>query len=203
MSNVRQVVLETLRKQGPLPIEEIAHSAKLSTLAMRYHLGILQEQGLITAQEGEPCGVGRPAARFALADCACAQLPQQYGWLSASLLGELNATIGEKRTRGFLRDAGKAAAQTAGVTKDAPPRKRVERAAKFLNQRGYMAGWKQTDDGMTINICNCPYQDVARQHPELCEMDSAMIGELVGAPVEMQCCMLSQSRTCEFRVSVK
>ncbi len=37
----------------------------------------------------------------------------------------VNATIGDKRTRNFLRDAGKAAAQTAAVTKDAPPRKRV------------------------------------------------------------------------------
>lgn len=184
-----------------MPIEEIAHAANLSALAMRYHIGILQEQGLITAQDGEPSGVGRPASRFALADCACAQLPQQYDWLSASLLDELNAAIGEKRTRSFLRDTGKAAAHTAALPKNATPRKRVERAAKFLNQRGYMATWKQTADGLTINLCNCPYQDVARQHPELCELDSAMIGELVGAPVEMQCCMLSQSRTCEFKIS--
>ncbi len=201
MSNVRQVVIETLRKQGPLPIDEIARAAGVSAMALRYHLGLLEEQGLVECKEGAPCGVGRPAALYALADCACEYLPKQYDWLAQNLLAELAGTLGEKDGRQFLRKVGRQAAQRAALPRDASPRKRVERAARFMNQRGYMVAWKELDDAFVLNICNCPYNQVAHQHPELCEMDSAMIGALVDAPVKMTCCMQSASRACEFQIS--
>ncbi|MBI3537443.1 MAG: winged helix-turn-helix transcriptional regulator [Chloroflexi bacterium] len=202
MSNVRQVVLETLRKQGPLPIDDLAHAAKLSAMAMRYHLGLLEEQGLIVCEQGAPSGVGRPAGQYALADCACAQLPKQYDWLSENLLNEIDATLGKAETRAFLRKTGKIAAESApALRKDASSRARVERAAKFLSQRGYMATWQEAEDGFALSICNCPYGTLARQHPELCEMDSAMLGALMDAPVKMTCCMMSESNVCEFKIS--
>ena len=205
MSKLRQIVIETLSQSGPQPVRVLARAAHLSTMAMRYHLTLLAREGLIVQQETARRGtVGRPQSLYALADEALERLPKKYNILAAQLLEEIGDTLGAKETRALLRRTGRRTAASAPPLRSgAGPQARMNRATKFLSDRGYLARWEQTHGELLLNVCNCPYRQVAQEHREVCDMDHAMIGALVDAPLKMTRCIAQQDGQCQFVISKK
>jgi len=203
MSNTRQVILETLSQRGSLPIDELARATRHSAMATRYHLALLIEEGLVAAdQVDHQANVGRPQVLYALADRAHEHLPKQYTWLAEQLLEEIGDSLGAKEKRALLRRAGKRIAAAAPVLRrGARVESRLDRAADFLSERGYMARWEETDEEFALHICNCPYRQVALQHREVCDMDMAMIGALVDSPLKMTGCIANKEGRCSFIVA--
>lgn len=203
MSNTRQVILETLSQRGSLPIDELARATRHSAMATRYHLTLLIDEGLVAAdQVDHQANVGRPQVLYALADRAHEHLPKQYNWLAEQLLEEIGESLGAKEKRALLRRAGKRIATNAhALRRGARVETRLDRAADFLTERGYMARWEKTDDEYAMHICNCPYRQVALQHREVCDMDIAMIGVLVDSPLKMTCCIANKDGRCSFIVN--
>ena len=205
MSNIRQTVIETLSQTGALPVEALARAARLSPLAMRYHLALMAREGLIVQARAEPRGsVGRPQVIYALAERAHERLPKRYHTLAVQLLDELADSLGTKQARALMRRAGRRAAD------DAPPRRgqagivsRLNRAAAFLSERGYMARWEKSDGDLVLSVRNCPYRQVAQEHREVCDMDVAMIGALLDAPPRMTRCIARHDGQCQFVIPKK
>lgn len=200
MANIRQVILETLSQRGPLPIEEIAQSARHSKMAMRYHLTLLLNEGLVVPQDAARRGmVGRPQMLYALADDGQERLPKQYHQLAERLVDEIVETLGSKEASAMLRRAGRRAAESAPpLRRGAGVQAQLNRAVEFLSERGYMARWEKSDGELALRVCNCPYRRVAREHRQVCEMDAAMIGALVDAPMKMTSCMANRDCACSF-----
>lgn len=205
MSNIRQTVIETLSQRGPLTVEALARSAHLSTMAMRYHLTLLTRAGLIVRHDiKHRARAGRPQVRYALAESAHERLPKKYPMLAVQLLDEISESLGAKQARAMLRRAGRRAAAAAPpLHTGAGSQARAQRAAKFLSERGYMPRWEKSNDDWLLNVCNCPYRQVAQEHREVCDMDIAMIGALLDAPLKMTCCIARQDRQCQFVVPKK
>ncbi len=181
MPGVRQAIIETLGAHGALSLGEMAHAVNLTKMAARYHLGLLLREGLVTARECEHCGtVGRPPMLYALAEPARERLPKQYDVLAAALLDEIAETRGPEQARGLLRGVGRRLAATAPPLREGMGLEaRLTRAAKFLSARGYSAAV----DGDALVARNCPYRAVAREHPDVCELDLALVAALLRVPV--------------------
>ncbi len=205
MSNIRQTVIETLSQSGALPVEALARAARLSPLAMRYHLALLAREGLIVQERAAPRGsVGRPQAVYVLAERAHEHLPKRYHTLAVQLLDELADSLGAKQARALMRRAGRRAASAAPPLRaQAGIVSRLNRAAAFLSERGYMARWEKSDDDRVLNVCNCPYRQVAQEHREVCDLDIAMIGALLDAPTRMTRCIARHDGQCQFVISKK
>jgi predicted ArsR family transcriptional regulator len=138
---------------------------------------------------------------YALADRAHERLPKQYDSLAENLLAEISQTLNEKDTRAILRRAGKRLASTAPtLRRGARLETRLERAVDFLSARGYLARWEKTNRELALNVCNCPYRQVALAHREVCEMDVALIGELLELPMKLSQSIANQDRCCSFIV---
>jgi predicted ArsR family transcriptional regulator len=44
-----------------------------------------------------------------------------------------------------------------------------------------MSHWEKTEDGdYLVHVVNCPYESVARRHGEVCQIDRALLTELLG-----------------------
>jgi predicted ArsR family transcriptional regulator len=200
MSSIRQTLLETLNRRGPLSIEELALAAHLSTMATRYHLRLLERQGLIVLRDSVHCGaVGRPQRIYALAEGAYAHLPNQYDQLAGNLIDEIEDTLGPKEARALLRRAGRRAAEEApGTRRRTRLESRLHQTSRFLSARGYVATCVKTDEGPSLVVCNCPYRHVAQTHRQVCDLDRAMIGALLDAPVKMTHCIANQDPQCRF-----
>ncbi len=205
MSKTRQTILETLSQSGPLSVAALARAARLSTIALRYHLTLLAREGLIVRHDVKHRGsVGRPQGRYALAEPAHERLPKQYNALAAQLLDQVAETLGAKQARAMLRRAGRRAAAAAPALRPGTScESRMKRASKFLSQRGYMARWEKSNGDLQLSVCNCPFRQVALEHREICEMDIAMIGALLDAPARMTHCIANQDGQCQFVVSRK
>jgi len=200
MPNLRQTILETLNQRGALPVNEIARAVRHSPIATRYHLTLLIDEGLVeTNPPNQHTGVGRPQALYTLADSAHDRLPKQYKWLAMQLLDEMGDALGEKEQRAFLRRVGRRlAAQAPALRSSARIETRLEHTADFLQARGYVAHWEKNANDYALHICNCPYRHVALEHRQICEMDIALVGELVKTPMKLTACLANRQARCSF-----
>ncbi len=182
MPFMRQAIIEILNARGPLPLGDVARAVHLSNLAARYHLGLLMRDGLVLAQPAGVGGrVGRPRMLYRLAEPARERLPKQYDRLAVTLLDEIVETWGTGVSVQLLRRVGRRVAVEAlplrgGLALTA----RIARAAKFLSERGYMP----SVEGDQLRVRNCPFRAVAREHPEVCELDIALVSALLHVPVK-------------------
>jgi predicted ArsR family transcriptional regulator len=200
MSQIRQSILELLSKRGPLALQEIAKAVERSPLATRYHIGLLIDGGLIGESTVEHAGsVGRPQLLYSVAQCAAEQFPKKYDALAGELLAEVTRALGNEATTALLRRMGRRQARLAlPIKPNARIETRLNRATRFLCERGYLAHWDASDDQFLLSICNCPYQSVVKTQRRVCEMDVAMIGALMATPPRVADCIADRSARCVF-----
>lgn len=203
MSNIRQVILSALSRQGPLSVDELARAAHLSKMAARYHVALLVRQHLVAAQAKlHRGGVGRPQVIYALTEGASERLPKQYDHLATALLEELVSSYGPHQVRALLRRMGRRQAATAPVLhREADLASGIRRAAQWLAARGYMASARTGGEHMALVVGNCPFRRVARTHPEVCEMDMAMIAALLGVSPKRIEKRAAERGHCRFEIS--
>jgi predicted ArsR family transcriptional regulator len=58
--------------------------------------------------------------------------------------------------------------------------KRLNLTIEKLNQMNYHARWEAGSEGPRIIFTHCPYAAIIEKHPELCQMDEALIRERIG-----------------------
>jgi predicted ArsR family transcriptional regulator len=63
---------------------------------------------------------------------------------------------------------------------DHPIVKRLNLTVERLNQMNYHARWEAGPQGPRLIFGHCPYAAILEKHPELCRMDAALLGELMG-----------------------
>lgn len=200
MSYTRQKILETLSQQGALPVEAIARGAHLSIMATRYHLARLAQEHLIVRLDAERHGrVGRPKGMYALSESAFTQLPQPHARVLECLLSELESGLGRKTARALAERTGKRIAEMAPVLPvKAGIQARLTRAASYLTQMGYAAAVDREGGTVSLIIRRCPYLQVTKLREQVCEMDRAIIGSLLGSPFVMTDSMQRGKTHCQF-----
>jgi predicted ArsR family transcriptional regulator len=181
MQATRQAILDYLKTTGQATVDELAEVLELTTVTVRHHLDILRGEGLI----GEPLirhrnARGRPQYVFALTEQASAHFPKGYDDLAAKVLAEVQTHDPRLVNVIFEGVAARLSAEAPRPVAGESFRKRLDRAVRFLNARGYVARWEKTPEGYVVHTCNCPYEALAGAHPELCNMDMTLIGNLVG-----------------------
>ena len=63
---------------------------------------------------------------------------------------------------------------------------RFNQAVVILDKHQYHANWKATREGPQVELNHCPYLDLARDHPHLCQIDQAILTELFQTPLEVK-----------------
>jgi predicted ArsR family transcriptional regulator len=76
---------------------------------------------------------------------------------------------------------------------------RVGQLAHALNGHGVLAD-AVVGEVITLRTYNCPFHELAQEHPEICEMDRGMLQKVLGAEVHLSKCMLEGHSGCVFTV---
>jgi len=79
-----------------------------------------------------------------------------------------------------------------------PIAKRLNLVVEKLNQMNYHARWEAGAEGPRVHFGHCPYAAIIAKHPELCNMDSELVGSLVGQSVEREERPETQRSICPF-----
>ena len=181
MQDTRQQILEILKRDQEVTVQDLSQQLELTSVTVRHHLEILRAEGYITEPEVQRSNrPGRPCYIYQLTSTAADLFPNNYSGLTNALLDTLKDRLPPQEYADILEDTAHRMAERAGQL-PTEPKERVAYITDFLNCQGFVARWEEEDDGrFFITISNCPYHYVAQNHTEVCHIDEVILQTLAG-----------------------
>ena len=184
----RAGIVEVLRRRGGTEVSDLADELGISGVAVRRHLGVLADEGLVEAVPSDAADGrrGRPATAYRLTANASRLFPQRYDRFAAEVLDFLADTHGREGLRAFLR--WRLEREVDGL-RDAVTAEdlhgRLEQLADALSEAGFEASVTPEGDGFTLVQDHCAIYDVAKEHPEVCAYEAATFSHVLGSDVSL------------------
>ena len=176
MQLTRQQIIDYLQTNRMATAIEMSQALQVTAANIRHHLKLLTDSGLVKVvgvQAGY--GRGRPKQLYGLTDNA---LKHNLDGLASALLRTLLANSASENLTQI-------ATQLLG---DYPLERnihvRLNQAIGRLNQLKYQASWEASPSGPRLILRNCPYASIVHQHPELCQVDAILLGQMIGQAMQ-------------------
>jgi len=200
MGNTRDRILQTLLRHPRRAISELAEDVGINPISVRHHLGNLQADGLVTAEE-EKHGVGRPRLVYALTQEGMEKFPTKYLRLTTRLLAQMKATMPGPVVRELFDQlavglASEYADQIAGMDME----QRLDLVKDLLSQEGFTVEWEKHGSEYQIHEISCPYYQIGIAHPEVCTVDQTLISRMLSLPANKVQCVLDGAAQCTYVV---
>lgn len=191
----RQRITAVVSESGPITAAELAERLGLTPAAVRRHLDVLAEDGLVEEHEKAGCGTrrrGRPARAYVLTEAGHSELHDDYRDIAAEVLRYLAEYGGDDAVMAFARQRAQdlATQLPGGVSNSSMPlEQRADHLATALRRAGYAASARPVGEGTPLSgvqLCqgHCPVRDVAAEFPQLCDAEAEMFSDLLGVHVQ-------------------
>jgi len=196
----RSKILDYLRKQRTATVSELSRALVLTGANIRYHLSVLESDGLIEVIDLRRERLGRPVKIYSLSHrmlgdglvgIANAALE---GWLG----GEDQADLAEKLRFVATRIGGGKMPETRIHLSQ-----RLNQVVDWLNELHYWSHWEAGGEGPNIILGHCPYAAIISRNPELCRVDGYLLEQWIGLPVEQAVKLMASVKGysfCAFKV---
>lgn len=199
------IYLELARATTPLTTAEIAETIELHPNTVRPHLDRMRDAGLIDVEVGGRGEIGRPQHRYSLAADAPSlglepPVMPMLARMVLSMAERLGADGDDARTVGHDEGAARAARFAAAPSG-------LEAIVADLDELGFDPVVSDLDgdpDTATIAFANCPFGDLAGDHPEIvCRLHHGLIAGFVEAMDDsdvLEFCTLVDRTPCQVTV---
>lgn len=184
----RARVVQAILENGPSTAAALAEALELTPAAVRRHLDLLLDEGIVESREERVYGArrrGRPARVFSLTASGRDGLAHQYDDLAVDALRFLADVGGEEAVAAFARQRmATLADEFDRVAGEQPESSPAEVLAEVLSQRGFSASVRALP--MADQLCqqHCPVAHVAAEFPQLCEAETEAIAAILGSHVQ-------------------
>lgn len=179
-ASTRGKIVTELRRKGSASAADLARTFGVSPNAVRQQLVVLERDGLV-AEKPVRRGPTKPTLEFSLTDEAGKLFPQGHDKMLAAVLREVRDQFGTPAVDRIFDGLSKRAIERARrhVTAEAPEQK-VAQLTEMLRDSGVVAEYSLIDGGFAIHEHNCPYSNVAQEHPQVCQVIHNVIDETIG-----------------------
>jgi predicted ArsR family transcriptional regulator len=187
----------TLLRRSNRTVEDLARALDLTDNGVRAHLAVLERDGIVR-QRGSvrrSSGGGKPAYVYELTREAEDLFPKAYEPTLRRLLDVLSDQLGPEESEALLRSVGRRLGEEHAARADGTPA-RLEAAVEVLNELGGLAELEERDGAVVIRGYSCPLAGVTPDHPEVCRMAEALVGEVAGVSVREHCDRGERPRCC-------
>lgn len=195
-------ILAHLQRHGEATIRELEELLEISTTAVRDHLTHLEARGMVGTRLVRQ-GPGRPKLVYSLRPRVHELFPKEYGKLVILLLRELATREDTKQLQVLLGAVGaQMAKEYSTQIGDGGIEDRLQRLYTDIAERGIPIDM-DAQDGTEVThmqLYACPYHDVAREYPAICEMERAMFEQVLGKRIQLQGTIREGKRNCCFVV---
>ena len=204
MQVTRQKIVNYLRQHRQATVDELTKEIGLTHMAVRHHLNILQDEGLIeisaTRRTNKP---GRPVQIYMLTNEAKKLYPQDYLQLSSLLLEEIICQVGQEGMFDVFSNIAERMLEIAPEIQNCNTfEERLEQAVRFLSGKGFAVQWSVENGQYVIHHMACPYRQLAARHQEICLLDKILIGILLDVSPERTCCIAEHDDQCTYCLGI-
>jgi len=179
-------------------VNEITDSLTLTDNAIRAHLLSLERDGLVE-QKGVVKGFRKPHHLYGLTVEARHLFPKPYASLFNKMLAVLKRMLPPASVTTTLRDVGHEIGAQQSADRSTEFDERLNEALKVLESLGGSAEVVVENGNAVIKSESCPFSEAVSEHPEVCRVAEAMIGEIVGTHVT-ETCDRTTSPKCRFAI---
>jgi predicted ArsR family transcriptional regulator len=200
MQPTRWEILQLLKRQGRATVDELAKALNMTLMGVRLHLVVLDRDGYVqrSTVRKKP---GRPALVYSLTPKAEDIFPKRYDLLAEKLLESLAQQSTPSAVHRILEEAarGLAAPLVANVG-DGSLEEKVGQVGRLLDEIGAFASWERSDGGYLIHQHNCLFYRIALRNRKVCQIDTALLREMLGVDIQRRDCLLDGAGKCSFFV---
>ncbi|HEX2062106.1 MAG TPA: helix-turn-helix domain-containing protein [Thermoanaerobaculia bacterium] len=202
LPETRRLVLQHIKERGSATASEIAEKLGVSPEAARQQLAQLQTSGWVEGRNTRERGrTGRPSTTYSLTVAGENLFPKLYDELLGAVVhaiaerfgpqapDEIWAAIADARTRGWQHLASRP-----------DLRQRVEALRDLYARKDTYARVEAHADGYDLVELNCPFLNVALEHPALCSTSVNMLTRVLGRRVVREERFQQGAGRCVFRV---
>ncbi len=202
MRETRQTILEIIRRRETATIHQLAGELGLSPVTVRHHLYALLGEGLI-ARTPVRNGVGRPEHGYSLTEAGERLFPNRYHALAAHLLSVLKHMKSEADLQRLLEGLIRQTLAFPPEVDALPPYLRLLRLEEHLRRQGIPIEitFEAQADEAHLHI-RCPFSGLSQQHPELCQADEQVIGNVLKLPLQRATGLPEDNRSCNFNIKL-
>ena len=193
----RSALLAQLRVE-PHTVEQLARALHLTPSAVRSHLALLEQDGMVDRTPIRRVTRGKPAFAYRLTKNAMVLLSSAYAPAASHLAAALQDRLGAYDAVAVFRAAGRSLA-IRHRSGSARVRTRLEDAASAITALGGRAELAERSDAYVISSDHCPLSALTSEHPAACHLLEALVGEIAGVHARQRCAHGAMSR-CRFEV---
>jgi predicted ArsR family transcriptional regulator len=196
-----RVVLDLIRRSGPITVAEMAAGLGVTATAVRNRLARLIGSGLVERRVAHG-GRGRPRHAYEVSVEAQKRLGQNYADLAVVLWEELMSTVEDRKLRRllFARVTDRLAEMYRCQVSDQEWEGRLVQLTSLLHERGVEA--EVTSDGSAFPVLrqhSCPYYELAEADRAICALERKMFEKVLGRSLRLSQCRLDGDRSCDFQ----
>ncbi len=199
---IDQAVLDLLRKDEGLTVQELIDRLAVTATAVRQRLDRLVQVDMIERRK-VVAGRGRPQFRYFLTPLGMRYASASYSGLALALWQEVMDLPSQAMRQRILRRVGRRMGlELRGqVASTASLSERLNAVADMLSHNRVPAGVQQSGDLPVLQVHACPYPELSRLDGQrsLCELEAEMISEAVGQPMHLDACRLDGHAMCQYR----
>ena len=200
--NTRNLILELLKKEVSLSVNVLTERLNLSHMAVRKHLVILENSGLIKSTEMKQ-SMGRPLQVYSLTDKGDHVFPKNYEGITLEFLRDIEEIHGEESIQLlFEKRENRLTQEYKNRMHKKTNSEKVEEIVKIQNEKGYMASTSKLDDE-TFELIeyNCPIYSVAQEFTSACRCETDMFKNVLETEhVRRVSCKTDGDHQCKFQI---
>jgi len=202
LPETRRLVLQYIKERGGATASEIADRLGISAEGARQQLAQLQTSGWIEGRNARERGrSGRPSTTYTLTTAGENLFPKLYDELLGAVVHavaerfgpqapeEIWAAVADARTRGWQH-----------LLERPDLRQRIEALRDLYARKDAYTRVEAHADGYDLVELNCPFLNIALEHPGVCSTSVNMLTRVLGRRVVREQRFQEGAGRCVFRV---
>ncbi|MDB5104338.1 MAG: putative transcriptional regulator [Fibrobacteres bacterium] len=202
--DIRQQILRFLKTRGQSEVRDVARHFRISHEGARKQLVRMEAGGLVTrTPEVGQEAAGRPKDFYTVTAAGDQSFPKAYDRLSMAILEGLRRESGGKGAGRILSALAQAQVEAWAPKLEGKTLKEKLDALKGLYMEADPFATVESRDGDFLLIeRNCPFLNVAMEHPALCSLSVSTLEMLLGCRVVREERFQAGNGRCVFRVKL-
>lgn len=177
--NTKEQILALLKQNGSMTIMELANEITITEMAVRRHIQTLEREKLVRSDMKKQT-MGRPSKVYRLAEQGEDYFPKKYKEFSMELINGLIEAGQEQLLKDILQKRKmRLLEKYKHDHKKEDLQKRLGKLMDIQELDGYMPQMEVENDKTHFKELNCPYIDIAKEFPQLCQIEIEFIKEFL------------------------